>query len=964
MHPSLLEYLQCPSCRNAYEPRSVKRIDPFVSRAILSCPSCRVAVPVIEGFPLFGEARPWAPGSDEGWVDRLHRERFGDPAGYGAFLREKVLRGTSDLYAAFQPFNESTRALYPLLPLLRELLRPGDLILDTWCRTGWSGELLAGLFPEQRIVSLWEGDSNVLGYRGFAHWLGEGERLPNLDIVFAHPDEPLPLATHSVAVVHGLDALHRYRPSSFIPETLRVCRPDGLLVFPHIHLTNSQPDPFFERGCRQYHGSEWKTWLDALLAGTPRTGWVLPEVELFEAERPYALTDRSETPHYNGLVLIADRGHAGRQLAPCADLPLTPESYLVSNPLVTVDPHRCRAWMDPERLGGLASALLQRHPCYRARLSARTCEGLDGDEARLLWHASRALTLGAVAEAMQRPFDQVRGMAERLQGRELIHGGPVSRAMAALQHFYGFPAAVEEARADFSQLWEDALPRYGGRPMLHWLEDGSDLAAEDVQYLVDGTRCTLRASGLVAGARIAIAGDHHPGMLILSWAAWLQGVSTVLLDPTIPGPQLERLRTSCGADWLFTDSRALASASDARTVLFETIESTGDVAAFSDWIEPGLDGEVPAAEASPEAIAAVLFTSGSTGEPKGVMLSQRALCHSGLTMVQTFAWHEERLLSLGPLSMMSGLRNPAVASLVSGSTVLIPGRDTARLPTTAWEQCAQSGATVVTAVPVWLQRLLAIADRLVKPPMLRQILVTGTTLDPNMRATGSRRLGVPIGNYYGLTETGGICLASEDGEAESSGSVGRPAGALVQIVDAEGRPVEGNGQGLLRVHSEQLMTGYLDDPDATQRVLRQGWLLTGDLAHWDNAGHACLAGREDDLLKLRNGARFHPSELETLLLAQPGVEAAAATVLGPAQRLVALLVTRRDSLELYTALRDHLPSDRLPERLIRVDALPLGRNGKLVRRALPELARRAGEGDARTLPDHPLPMQKPPHDRP
>src|SRR5690606_37784862 len=99
-------------------------------------------------------------------------------------IDEKQRRGNFVLYAAFQPFNESTRALYPLLPLLRETLRPGDIILDTWCRTGYSAAWLAGLFTEQQVIALWEGYSNVLGYRGFRYWLHEGKRPANLHILF------------------------------------------------------------------------------------------------------------------------------------------------------------------------------------------------------------------------------------------------------------------------------------------------------------------------------------------------------------------------------------------------------------------------------------------------------------------------------------------------------------------------------------------------------------------------------------------------------------------------------------------------------------------------------------------------------------------------------------------------------------------------------------------------------------
>ena len=221
MHFELLSFLACPSCRCRFVEKVYSTQGDRIISATLTCPVCQIATPVVEGFPLFNEARPMGDIDQNFWLSQLE-EKVTDPEGsYQDFLREKVSRGHSDAYAAFQPFNESTRALYPFIPLLRECLQPGDIILDTWCRTGWSGELLAGLFPEQRIVSIWEGNSNVLGYRGFAFWLGQGRRPENLDILFTHPDHALPIADNAVRIVHGLDSLHRYRHASYIPECLQ-----------------------------------------------------------------------------------------------------------------------------------------------------------------------------------------------------------------------------------------------------------------------------------------------------------------------------------------------------------------------------------------------------------------------------------------------------------------------------------------------------------------------------------------------------------------------------------------------------------------------------------------------------------------------------------------------------------------------------------------------------------------------
>ncbi|MFC1694564.1 AMP-binding protein [Pseudomonadota bacterium] len=938
MHTSTLSLLCCPSCRCSYHQQVLESHADRVLSAVLTCPVCHLATPVVVGFPLFPETGPVGSGDSADWLSRL-QEKVLDPAGvFRDFLYEKASRGHCESYAAFQPFNESTRALYPFLPLLHEQLEPGDVILDTWCRTGWSGELLAGLFPEQRVISIWEGNSNVLGYRGFAHWLSEDQRASNLDIIFTHPDHALPLADNSVRVIHGLDSLHRYRHASFIPECLRVCRNDGVLIFPHIHLTNSEPDPFFERGCHQYHGREWKAWLDGVLAGTRRVGWVLPEAGLFEAAQEILLTDDSETSHYNALVLIADQQNEGRLLEPASFPPLTAGSRFVPNPLLRTDMHRCRVSIDPDVLTGQAAAMLERHPCYQQRLERVIGSELTTDEARFCWHARQRLDLEGIARKMDIPRAQALEIATNLSHREILHPAPVSRAMADLQTFHSAVELPDTRPRHFAALWQIALEHYGQRSMLRWLQDGSELQADEVAFLVDAIRARLAAAGMTAGSRLLISTFHHPEALLVCWAAWLQGMVTAIGDPNLPREETVRLQHRMGAALCFSDDPELAALLPVACVCFDAADRPENDS-FSTWLESTLENEPPLPITDPEAAAAVLFTSGSTGIPKGVVLSQRALCISGATMAQSHDWKEETLLSLGPLSMMSGLRNPAVAALVSGSTILVPGQDTARSPLLAWQQACDQGATVITAVPAWLAAILRVADRLPRASDLKQVLLTGTALEAGQRAAARKQLGVVIGDYYGLTETGGVCTATLD--EMDAGTLGKPVNALLQILDEEHNPVRPGQTGRLRVHSDQLMSGYLDDPGNTEKAMQNGWLMTGDLAHWDEAGRLVLDGRADEFTKLRDGSRFHPAELETVLTGLDEVEGAAVLVVADGLEIVALVTGSADPRRIRDQLASKIAPQLLPSRIVSVPELPIGSNGKLVRAELPELLKKA-----------------------
>ena len=513
--------------------------------------------------------------------------------------------------------------------------------------------------------------------------------------------------------------------------------------------------------------------------------------------------------------------------------------------------------------------------------------------------------------------------------------------MASLQGFYGFSILPKAPPGCFASLWQTLRPVFDKRPLIFWLEDGSEFTYDDVAYLVNGIRQRLVRQEIAVGQRIAIAASYHPEALILCWACWLNGITVVPLEESLPTLQINKLLQRTNAALLFTTKSELAIQPSCPVVVLDGEDARSeDSSLFSEWLGDDLNADSLEPEALPDAIAAILFTSGSTGEPKGVMLSQRALCASGHNMALTHHWGAEILLSLGPLSMMSGLRNPALSALISGSTILVPGRATTCHPLAAWEQAISHGVTIITTVPAWLQMLLN-ASEIAPAPHLRQILVTGAPLGEKLWERTVERLGCGVGNYYGLTETGGLCAAALPDDPAAGGTIGCPKEALLQVVDTYGQPVGEGEEGELRCYSKQLMSGYLDDPVASAKAIRDGWFCTGDRARWDKAGRLVLLGRTDDRFKLRCGALFYPSEIESLLVALPGVRDAAITLSGTQQRLVALLVTDRLSedimAEVIEKYSNRIARNQIPERWLRVTCLPRGVNGKLQRLELENL---------------------------
>ncbi len=943
------EALACPGCHQAFEIETATG-DATGLDCFLLCRRCRTTTPVIAGFPLFGETRRDTDAGDSDWLGE-QRARWLDAETFTDFLNTKAERNLYDGYAFFQPFNESSRSLLALTGVLREQLSPGDRILDTWCRTGWTGEWLASLFPDQQVLSIWEGNSNVLGYRGFAYWLSAERRLPNLTIVFTHPDEALPLADGCIDLVVGLDSLHRYAPDVFLSECRRVARDAAVLFFPHVHLSNSEPDPFFERGCRQLHGREWKAQLDPLFVDRPNSAYLLAEPDLFDCGDEFAICDDPDTAHYNAAVLIAARSWQGRRVRTEHRRPCEGTDRLVTNPLLRIDLDT--ATVTVRQADDAARDILERHPIYEERLARVLGSRLSDLEVQVLFLAAGALTLAEIADALAISGPVVLAAVDRLREREIVFAASVSQAMARLQDYYGSLRVQRDLPAHFADLYPGLGERYGEAPLI-LAEDGSEYDWPAVSSLVAATAHWLLEE-TAAQDRVLIHTPNCPELLLVVWACWLTGRIAVPVDPTLPADVVHQIVSRMSPAIVFSDLDL-----DRECLAFDSLTpdpedgTDGPTRAFySDRIAPHLDREAGfIQEPKPHDTALVLFTSGSTGTPKAVRLDQRGLLHSAHELARHFDWKPgERLLSLGPAHTMSGLRNPALAALVAGATVVVPDPGL-MLPARVLRLLGEHDIDILATVPALLQQLRASRDRLLqeaRPPRLQLILTTGQALPQSTCSEIEAWLGAPVRSYYGLTETGGICTADPlDGRLE--GDLGVPAGAIAQIMngdrvltgpgDGEGRDEkEGEETGELRIFSPSNMLGYWEPSTPSSVRQQDGWIRTGDIVRRMSDGSLSFVGRVDDQVKNRHGELLYLQEIERVALSVPGL-ADACCLERPDEEggglvLFAVLAPGRDATETRNRLLQEI--DRVlglkkrPDDVRAVSEIHRASNGKVDR---------------------------------
>jgi fatty acid CoA ligase FadD36 len=342
-------------------------------------------------------------------------------------------------------------------------------------------------------------------------------------------------------------------------------------------------------------------------------------------------------------------------------------------------------------------------------------------------------------------------------------------------------------------------------------------------------------------------------------------------------------------------------------------------------------------EPAPDAPAYVMYTSGTTGAPKGVQTSRGAVAADLDALAQAWQWTPDDVLVHGlPLFHVHGLVLGLIGSLRIGNRFVHTGKPTPQ----AYAEAAGGGGTLFFGVPTVWSRVVA---EPAAAAALRgaRLLVSGSAalpvpvFDGLVQLTGHR----PV-ERYGSTESLITLSTRADGERRP-GWVGLPlAGVATRLVDEAGAGVAHDGEtvGRLCVRGPMMFDGYLNRPDDTARVLgSDGWYQTGDVAAIDAEGMHRIVGRESvDLIK-SGGHRIGAGEIETVLLGHPGV--AEVAVIGVpdddlGQRIVAYVVGAADPDELIDFVAEQLAVHKRPREVRLVDSLPRNPMGKVLKKKL------------------------------
>jgi long-chain acyl-CoA synthetase len=434
-----------------------------------------------------------------------------------------------------------------------------------------------------------------------------------------------------------------------------------------------------------------------------------------------------------------------------------------------------------------------------------------------------------------------------------------------------------------------------------------------------------------------------PEVGIVYSALWRAGAVVTPATFLLPPDDLRHVIANAQASGVVTTPEFVDKVKEAVTGLDHVrfVISSGEVGGDIVSLE-SLEAAAPAsivARADDE-LAALLYTGGTTGRAKGVMLTHANLHYSGRSAQQAaYVPGVTRAMATLPLShsygilvTIAGMHNPE-----PGAAVLLRWFD----PGAFLSLIAEHRLQVTAVVPSMLQILLS--QRLEDHDLSSLQFVTsgGAPLAPEVQAEFCRRVpSVSVRQGYGLTETAALISTNPAG-SEKPGSVGLPVpGCTVHILDDDGRELPQGQPGEICCSSPGVMRGYWRSPDATAEALRDGWLHTGDIGYLDEDGYVFIVDRKKDLI-IRGGFNVYPRDVEDALLEHPAVEVAG--VVGrPDPRLgeevVAFVSLRADAAitpeELIAWAREHIGGYKYPRELQIVDAVPLTPVGKIDRKAL------------------------------
>jgi long-chain acyl-CoA synthetase len=459
---------------------------------------------------------------------------------------------------------------------------------------------------------------------------------------------------------------------------------------------------------------------------------------------------------------------------------------------------------------------------------------------------------------------------------------------------------------------------------------------------IHGLAGNLQQTGIHQGDRVGVLLPNCAAIPLSYFATQKIGAVTVILDARLKGKELQGVLKDAAVKLLIVHQQLRAEADEAFKELGRiplwVVNGEGDENFEKRFSVPAAAVHLPQLRADDDAL--ILYTSGTTGEPKGVVLSYRNLAQYPGVMAETGITDASTIR--GCILPMSHIVGPIVCNDLAdkGFTLVIFDQIN---PVTLLEGIQQHRVTVFESVPIVFQLLLGVRDLAsYDTSSVKIAAMMGTSIPlPLLRAFQSAQPHIKVIQGYGLTETSPMITLVEPERAETKmGSIGRAVpGVEVKIVDEAGKEVAMGEPGEIITRGPHVMKGYFRKPEATAARIRDGWLYTGDVGKVEADGYYYHLGRRDDMI-ITGGLNVYPAEVENLIYTYPGVQETIVFAIPDPKRghvIGAALVLRPGAniveRELLTFLRGNLANFKVPQKIVVRDSLPRTSSGKLIREA-------------------------------
>jgi fatty-acyl-CoA synthase len=517
-------------------------------------------------------------------------------------------------------------------------------------------------------------------------------------------------------------------------------------------------------------------------------------------------------------------------------------------------------------------------------------------------------------------------------------------------------------------LLRAAAAELGDRVYLHCASERAseeEVTFQQLQRRARQVAAGLLARGIDAGDRVAVAAANQAEWLELFFGATWIGAVVVTLNVRYRASELEYMLNQAGVRLVLStaktdtvDFEAFYPAFRFRVPTVEHVLFLGGSGAGEKYaellVEPADDAELDrrADQVRPADPAAILYTSGTTGRPKGAVLTHASMISAATAQVhRQDMGPDDVVFSAVPLNHVGGLTCGVITSLLARSRVVMPP---AFSPATALDAIERHRATIVGGVPTMFALELGHESFPARDTStVRLTLVGAANADPTLCAAIGK--GFPharLFNVYGLSETSGACVMSapDDDLDTIARTLGTPLdGVEVRIVNPDGVDVEPGAEGELLVRGPGTMARYWELPDATaEALLPDGWLATGDIVAADLDGYLSIRGRRKEMY-IQGGYNVYPIEVENVLTEHPAVAMAAGIgvphrVLGEVGCYYLQLRPGHqvDAAEITAFCAERLADYKVPKQVEFVAELPLTGSGKVAKALLRERFHRTG----------------------